>query len=82
MVDKALKANQKLLKKQIKQIHKVICSFQYEYFFPLEEDPSEEALRRFEKFREQTLFKLVDQWKKAQFIYNVGFPIKEDPHEQ
>lgn len=48
----------KWLKKAIKQIKKVICVFQYPYFW------DEEA--KFEKFRNETLFKLVDQWKKME----------------
>ena len=58
--------NRKLLKKEIKQIKAVICSFNYKYFAPPETEMSEEAMQQFEKFRNETLFKLVDQWKKMQ----------------
>ncbi|MDE7107236.1 MAG: hypothetical protein K2O39_02840 [Clostridiales bacterium] len=58
--------NRKLLKKEIKQIKAVIGSFNYKYFAPLETEMSDEALKKFEKFRSDTLFKLVDQWKKME----------------
>ena len=55
----------KLLKKEIKQIKAVISSFNYKYFTPLE-DLTDEALKKFNEFRNDTLFKLVDQWKKME----------------
>lgn len=59
------KTNKTLLKKEIKQIKSVICAFKYKYFCPL--DPLVEAdLEKFEEFRRETLFKLVDQWKKME----------------
>ena len=62
-----MKFNQrKLLKKEIKQIKAVICSFNYKYFAPPLTEMSGEALESFEQFRNETLFKLVDQWKKMQ----------------
>lgn len=48
----------KWLKTAIKQIRKVIDVFQYPYFWDEDVD--------FEKFRNETLFKLVDQWKKME----------------
>ena len=48
----------KWLKNSIKQIRKVICVFQYPYFWDQDEE--------FEQFRNETLFKLVDQWKKME----------------
>lgn len=56
----------KLLKKEIKQIKAVICAFNYKYFAPPETEQGDEAMKKFEKFRNDTLFKLVDQWKKMQ----------------
>lgn len=56
----------KLLKKEIKQLKAVICAFNYKYFVPLESELSEEDLERFDAFRNDTLFKLVDQWKKKE----------------
>lgn len=56
----------KLLMKEIKQMKKVICAFNYKYFAPPETEMSEEAFKKFEKFRNDTLFKLVDQWKKME----------------
>lgn len=50
------------LKKEIKQIKAVICAFQYQYFSPMNGEVTEE----FEQFRNDTLFKLVDQWKKME----------------
>lgn len=58
--------NRKLLKKEIKQIHSVICAFNYKYFAPPEMEMSDVAMEKFEQFRNDTLFKLVDQWKKMQ----------------
>ena len=55
-----------LLKKEIKQMKKVICAFNYKYFAPPESVDDEEAMERFEKFRSDVLYKLVDQWKKMQ----------------
>lgn len=52
----------KWLKKSIKQIKAVICSFQYQYFSPM----NGEITQEFEDFRNDTLFKLVDQWKKME----------------
>ena len=60
------KNNRRLLKKEIKQIRAVIDVFNYKYFAPPETETSDEALKKFEKFRNDTLFKLVDQWKKMQ----------------
>lgn len=48
----------KWLKKAIKQIKGVICAFEYPYFWSDEKE--------FEEFRNDTLFKLVDQWKKME----------------
>lgn len=48
----------KWLKKAIKQIHRTIAQFQYPYFWDEQED--------FEKFRNETLFRLLDQWKKME----------------
>lgn len=56
----------KWLKKEIKQIKAVIKAFNYKYFRPLEKDPKPEDLEKFEEFRRETLFKLVDQWKKME----------------
>lgn len=56
----------KLLKKEIKQIKAVICAFNYKYFAPPETEMSDEAMEQFNEFRNDTLFKLVDQWKKMQ----------------
>ena len=56
----------KLLKKEIKQIKAVICAFNYKYFAPSETEMSDEAMEQFNEFRNDTLFKLVDQWKKMQ----------------
>ncbi len=63
------KQNLKFMKKAIKQIHSVICAFDYRYFYPLEKDPSPEEWENMEKFRNETLFKLVDQWKKMELEY-------------
>lgn len=59
------KINRRLLKKEIKQIKSVICAFNYKYFAPLE-DLDDEAMEKFDEFRNDTLFKLVDQWKKME----------------
>lgn len=59
-------SNRKLLVKEIKQIKAVICAFNYKYFAPPETETSDEALEKFEEFRNETLFKLVDQWKKME----------------
>lgn len=59
------KSNKTLLKKEIKQIKSVICAFKYKYFCPLGE-LSPEDMERFNEFRNDTLFKLVDQWKKME----------------
>lgn len=55
----------KLLKKGIKQMKSVICAFNYKYFVSLD-NLSDEGLKRFDEFRNDTLFKLVDQWKKME----------------
>ena len=48
----------KWLKKAIKQIHSVICAFQYPYFWDDDAD--------FEQFRNDVLYRLTDQWKKME----------------
>lgn len=48
----------KWLKKAIKQIHAVICVFQYPYFWDEDKD--------FEQFRNDVLYRLTDQWKKME----------------
>ena len=48
----------KWLKKAIKQIHLVICVFQYPYFWDEDAD--------FEQFRNDVLYRLTDQWKKME----------------
>lgn len=48
----------KWLKKAIKQIHSVICVFQYPYFWDEDAD--------FEQFRNDVLYRLIDQWKKME----------------
>ena len=58
--------NRKLLKKEIKQLKAVICAFNYKYFAPPETITDDEAFEKFEQFRNDTLFKLVDQWKKME----------------
>ena len=58
--------DRKWLKKEIKQIKAVICAFNYKYFVPLDGDIPPEALEKFDEFRNETLFKLVDQWKKME----------------
>ncbi|MDE6966011.1 MAG: hypothetical protein K2O94_03420 [Clostridiales bacterium] len=61
---------QKFLKKEIKQIKSVICAFNYKYFAPLNPDEfTPEDWERFNEFRNDTLFKLVDQWKKMELEY-------------
>ncbi|MDE6401238.1 MAG: hypothetical protein K2L54_01350 [Clostridiales bacterium] len=59
--------DRKWLKKEIKQIKAVICAFKYQYFLPLDCNLTPEDLERFDAFRQDTLFKLVDQWKKMEF---------------
>ncbi len=59
--------DRKWLKKEIKQIKAVISAFNYKYFVPLNaDDLTAEALAAFDDFRNETLFKLVDQWKKME----------------
>ncbi len=61
------KQDRKILKKGIKQIKAVICAFNYKYFVPItDEELTPEELERFDDFRNETLFKLVDQWKKME----------------